>query len=558
MVEPTGSGASAPNTTNKVTLPVTSKDVENVVEQLSNTQMNEETKKNQDANAGASTEGEEATKMTTMYGARFQLVVKELFEPAQLNMLEQGLLDKYLLDNFDKMPANLVSLARKVLASKPQDQITRRAKKNLEKVIALFEKHEFWSNQPVQTVYDLVEEKDFNKPVEVKEVSDIREEPLPLPPNFYWDELDLQDPKILAEMGKLLKNHYVEDSHGEFRFDYSLEFIRWALNPPGYFPDWIIGVRDSVKNNLYACITGVPVHMTVLGKPILMAEINFLCAHKNLRANRIAPVLIKEITRRVNRRNIWQAIYTAGKTLPTPIATAAYHHRNLNPKKLIDIGFSYHPEGKTFAQLSKLHRFQKTSYLENFRPMALNDVSQVTDLLNAHLATYKCHITFSENEVKHFFLPDDPGIVFSYVVDNANGEITDFASFYALSSTALKFEPDNPEQAEKMKTDKNYVFENSHGNKVRHGYNKVYASYCFYNVVRDGDFERHVLLMKSLMAQAAHHGYDVFNMVEVLQNKRLTTDAGLLFKPGDGRLAHYLYNWRCPAMEAEDIGIILV
>ena len=40
-----------------------------------------------------------------------------------------------------------------------------------------------------------------------------------------------------------------------------------------------------------------------------MAEINFLCVHKKLRANRLAPVLIKEITRRVHVRNIWQAVY---------------------------------------------------------------------------------------------------------------------------------------------------------------------------------------------------------------------------------------------------------
>ena len=112
-------------------------------------------------------------------------------------------------------------------------------------------------------------------------------------------------------------------------------------------------------------------------------------------------------------------------------------------------------------------------------------------MLNAHLATYKVHITFSENEVKHFFLPDDAGIIYSYVVaEEATGEVTDFASFYPLSSTALKFEPDTPEQAEKMKTDKNYHFVNSHGNTVRYGYNKVYASYCFYMVVRDGDFQR--------------------------------------------------------------------
>lgn len=37
-----------------------------------------------------------------------------------------------------------------------------------------------------------------------------------------------------------------------------------------------------------------------------MVEINFLCVHKKLRSKRLAPVLIKEITRRVNICDIWQ------------------------------------------------------------------------------------------------------------------------------------------------------------------------------------------------------------------------------------------------------------
>ena len=219
---------------------------------------------------------------TTMYGARFPQVVKELFEKSDLNLLESGLLDKYLSSDWQKMPANLAGLAKNIL-NKREGELSRRAKKDLEKAIALFDKHEFWSHQPVQTVYDLVEKEDFNKPVEQKDVSEIREEPLNLPGGFVWSEIDMKDEDQVLELYHLLKNHYVEDSHGEFRFDYSTDFLKWALNPPGCYPEWIIGVRDTKKKNLYACITGIPVHMTVLGKPILMAEINFLCAHKNLR-----------------------------------------------------------------------------------------------------------------------------------------------------------------------------------------------------------------------------------------------------------------------------------
>jgi glycylpeptide N-tetradecanoyltransferase len=39
-------------------------------------------------------------------------------------------------------------------------------------------------------------------------------------------------------------------------------------------------------------------------------------------------------------RNIWQAAYTAGVVLPRPVCACRYWHRSLNPKKLIEVGFS--------------------------------------------------------------------------------------------------------------------------------------------------------------------------------------------------------------------------
>lgn len=53
-----------------------------------------------------------------------------------------------------------------------------------------------------------------------------------------------------------------------------------------------------------------------------MCEINFLCVHKKLRAKRLAPVLIREVTRRVNLKGVFQAAYTAGVVLPRPVASA--------------------------------------------------------------------------------------------------------------------------------------------------------------------------------------------------------------------------------------------
>lgn len=40
-------------------------------------------------------------------------------------------------------------------------------------------------------------------------------------------------------------------------------------------------------------------------KEVKLAEINYLCVHKKLRAKRLAPVLIKEVTRRVNLTGVF-------------------------------------------------------------------------------------------------------------------------------------------------------------------------------------------------------------------------------------------------------------
>ena len=109
------------------------------------------------------------------------------------------------------------------------------------------------------------------------------------------------------------------------RFDYSPEFLAWALKPPGYLKEWHTGVRVTKSNKLVGFISGVPAHIRsdirdtfppsqALQSDIIrmyekkknLVEINFLCVHKKLRAKRLAPVLIREITRRVNLTGIFQ------------------------------------------------------------------------------------------------------------------------------------------------------------------------------------------------------------------------------------------------------------
>lgn len=184
----------------------------------------------------------------------------------------------------------------------------------------------------------------MDKPIDkIKTVEEVKKDPYNLPPGFVWADVDINDREEAKEVYELLTQNYVEDDDNMFRFDYSVEFLQWALTPPGYKKEWLFGVRGGKKNKLFGFISGIPVDCSVRGNKMMMAEINFLCVHKSLRTKRLATVLIKEVTRRVNLHDIWQAVYTAGVLIPLPIAKTTYWHRSLNPKKLVEVGFSSLP-----------------------------------------------------------------------------------------------------------------------------------------------------------------------------------------------------------------------
>ena len=168
--------------------------------------------------------------------------------------------------------------------------------------------------------------------------------------------MDVDDAKQVEELHELLSNHYVEDDDESFRFNYTVPFMKWALKAPGFTKDYHIGVRVSSSKKLVAFISGIPVNLRVRDQIVHQVEINFLCVHKKLRNKRLAPVLIKEVTRRCNLNGIFQALYTAGAVLPKPVSTCRYYHRSLNPKKLVEIGFSRVPKNLTMSGLIKLNR----------------------------------------------------------------------------------------------------------------------------------------------------------------------------------------------------------
>lgn len=190
---------------------------------------------------------------------------------------------------------------------------------------------------------------------------------------------------------------------------------------PGWEKRYHIGVRASQSRKLVAFISAIPVNLNVRGKTILCSEVNFLCVHKKLRGKRLAPVLIKEITRVSNLDGVWQGLFTAGIVLPKPISTCRYFHRALDWQKLYECGFSPLPPGsKPQFQVRKYTLPTKTS-TKGLRPIKEEDLEQVLSLQLRYNKRYEMSPEFSMEEARHWFIPNvGPGmeqVIWTYVVE---------------------------------------------------------------------------------------------------------------------------------------------
>ncbi|CCF60763.1 hypothetical protein KAFR_0L01530 [Kazachstania africana CBS 2517] len=391
-----------------------------------------------------------------------------------------------------------------------------------------FEEYKFWRTQQVVSFDEKFDKEGVID--DTKTPADIPDKPLPLIDGFTWCNINPDDPNELDDLFVLLNENYVEDKHSVFRFNYKEAFLNWALKAPGWKIEWNVGVRVQSTGKLVAFISAIPLTLRIRDNAIPSVEVNFLCIHKQLRSKRLAPLMIMEIQRRVNRYDIWQALYTAGVVLPSPISTCRYTHRALNWTKLYETGFTDLPGDRTAPQMVAECAIPKVTKMQGLRPMKKEDVPEAFALLSKYQERFDLAHLFDEEEFKHWFLgsQDDNKVIFSYVVEQPDGKITDFFSFYSLPFSIL-------------------------GN-AKH--DQVEIAYLYYYAT-DADFEyndrfskeatevskqRLTELVGDALILAKNMGMDVFNALTSQENTLFLEN--LKFGLGDGLLNFYTLNYK--------------
>ncbi|KAH8881687.1 Glycylpeptide N-tetradecanoyltransferase [Thozetella sp. PMI_491] len=387
--------------------------------------------------------------------------------------------------------------------------------------------YKFWSTQPVQQFVEAAKPEVIEEgPIKVQTIDEIPAEPPQLAlDGFRWVQVDLNDEKEMQEVYKLLNGHYVEDNESLFRFNYSPSLLKWALMSPGWKKQWHVGIR--VGETLCAFISAIPTEIRMRNNVLHCSEVNFLCVHKKLRSKRLTPVLIKEITRLCNREGIFQAIYTAGIVLPRPVSTCRYFHRALNWQKLYEVRFSPCPPNSKPAYQVRKYAVPSNTSTQGLREMEAKDIDAVGSLLKRYLDRFDIAPVFTREEIDHWLLdkkdPAGEQVVWSYVVENKDGKITDFFSFYCLESSVI--------------------------NHPKH--NVVRAAYLFYYASEHGlttPFDKAGLktrlneLVMDALILAKQNNFDVFNALSILDNGLFLEEQK--FGAGDGQLHYYLFNYK--------------
>ncbi|CAF3558383.1 unnamed protein product [Rotaria sp. Silwood2] len=177
----------------------------------------------------------------------------------------------------------------------------------------------------------------------------------------------------------------------------------------------------------------------------------------------------------------------------------------------------------TLQRMQRLNRLPEETHIKGFRVMRESDVPKAFALLTQYLKKFDLAPIFTQEEFE-YLCQNRSNIVSSFVVEQEDGEITDFISYYHLSSTIM-----NHQQ-----------------------YNTLNACYMYYHAASRTPLPD---LVNDCLIHAHNNDFDVFNALDLMDNKEFLEK--LKFGVGDGNLQYYIYNWRCSQMNPEKVALLL-
>ena len=155
--------------------------------------------------------------------------------------------------------------------------------------------------------------------------------------------------------------------------------------------------------------------------------------------------------------------------------------------------------------------------------MEKKDVIKVCKLISERQKKLKIYRFFSENkeEVQHWFIPIKD-VIYSYVKDDQNGNITDFISFYVVDALIESYQ-------EKR-------------------------GYIYFNIATSISYEE---LFENSLILAKQNGIN-FYISNSINNNEILSKKYKFHSELYGSLKYYFNIFICPETETKDISVILI
>src|SRR6056300_194516 len=335
----------------------------------------------------------------------------------------------------------------------------------------------FWHTQPAPGRGEVV-------PLEATD------EPVTLPDGLSWSTCTHN------ELTNFMEHHYLQDA--EMNLIYGKDTLSWLLEGT---PEWgQISLRDA-KNKLVGYITAAPSVAVCRGKDVRVVVINLLCVHKKSRSRGLAPLLIREATRRAVSRGISQALYTAVAKLPGAVTGATYWHRILNVESARVCGF--------FTSARPVRNALDVRGRSFMREMREEDVAHVQRMLYVHGTQFA--LSLSPTEAYARSLLPRRGVVHSFISEEGDRFVSFYRILYRYKLSGLHLE----------------------------------MAYLMH-AIGEGAVRDAAILAKNA-------GYDVLNSLNIGSRD---LDANK-FVPGISDIRYYMYNWNPGEIPPHEVDVIL-
>ena len=390
----------------------------------------------------------------------------------------------------------------------------------------------FWKTQPVESLSssDVINENCCQSVGIINDnvLKDVSQVPLILPDtSMYWEDIDSKDEFILTAFQDFLSENYVTDKEDAFRLSYSLPFLKSMISQA--ISGCQILIKHNSSKNIIGSIIAIPKRIKVKDQMLDTCEINLLCVKKDYRDKQLAPLLIQEIARRLNLRQINTAIFTCGSKLPLKsFASAQYFHKLLDVEKLNKVGITNFSNDdlpsailqynhRILSYRKSQHQTDEDGFMHIFRLANIKDVSDIVQLFKTSENNYELQeeINYDKlvsmiNDVNmHCF------IIEKVYLESKSRKVDGFVSFYTVLTKSLK---------------KSLDFE---------------TEYMYYYC---GTI---IPCIDGIFSYFQKQGKSMITCLNIGENSELIKEKKLL--PGNAMLNYYMYNYRLPAIQLDSL-----